>query len=430
VATEIILPKFGFTHEQSQIARWLKHAGDRVEKGEPIVEVTTDKINMEVESPADGILAGLRAKEGDILATTEVLAYVVQPGETPPDVPRPQAAPSRPQMAPAAPIPPPASKMTPVAARLAGKRGLDLNQVSGSGPGGRITRRDVEALQTVPTGRVAATPAARRLAHERGIALAGLSGSGPLGRIQAADVPIQAGQESKPPASQILPLVGMRATIAERMSFSARTAPHFSLQVDVDATQMEALRHRLNEQGPERISPTAVLVKAVASTLAHHPEVNASLEGDAIRLHAGIHLGVAVALPDGLVVPVIHAVEEKTILTIARELRQVTDRARLGRLAQSDLTGGTFTISNLGMYGIDRFTAIINPPESAILAVGRLARRAVPAAESGDEIVVRTMCTLTLSVDHRVLDGAMAARFLDDLCGLLEDPVTLEIPPG
>ncbi len=428
MATEIILPKFGFTHEQSQIARWLKHEGDRVEKGEPVVEVTTDKINMEVEAPEDGILAGLRAREGDTLATTEILAYVVQPGEEPPSAPVPKepAAPE-PHLGPHPASPKPA-RATPLAARIAGQRGLDLNRLSGTGPGGRITRRDVEAVRQALTSRIAATPAARRLAGERHVALSDLSGSGPRGRVQAEDVLSATDPGLATEGAQSIPLVGMRAAIAERMAFSARTAPHFTLQVDVDATRMEALRQRLNQEGSERISATAILVKAVASALAGHPEVNASLEGNVIQLHPEIHVGVAVALQDGLVVPVIHRVQDKSLQAIAGELRQLTERARQGRLGQHDLSGGTFTISNLGMYGIDRFSAIINPPESAILAVGRLARRAIPASDTGDEIVVRTMCTLSLSVDHRVLDGAMAARFLDDLHRLLEMPEALAGP--
>jgi pyruvate dehydrogenase E2 component (dihydrolipoamide acetyltransferase) len=272
---------------------------------------------------------------------------------------------------------------------------------------------------------VAATPAARRLARERNVSLNAVSGSGPRGRVQAQDVMAVTGAapfEGPPSAGELIPLQGMRAAIAERMAYSARTAPHFTLQVDVDATRIEALRKAFNQRTEERISATAILVRACAWALTRHPMVNASLVDQAIQLHQAIDIGVAVAIENGLIVPVIHRPDTKGVEVIAAELRQLTERAQQGRLLQSDLSGGTFTVSNLGMFGIDRFTAIINPPESAILAVGRINRKAVPVSDTGDEIVVRPIMTLTLSVDHRVLDGALASRFLDDLRRGLEEP--------
>lgn len=427
MATEIILPKFGFTHEESQIARWLKQEGDSVEKGEPIVEVTTDKINMEVEAPESGILAGVRAQEGETMATTEIIAYIVQPGEKAPEGPPPKksAATQPPEPAKQAPQEDGRDRVTPVASRLAEARGLNLADVQGTGPGGRITRRDVEAAARPSPRGVAATPAARRLARERNVPLDAATGSGPRGRVQAQDVmALQAtgAFEEPPSAGELIPLQGMRAAIAERMAYSARTAPHFTLQVDVDATRIEALRMAFNQRSEERISATAILVRACAWALSRHPMVNASLVDQAIQLHPAIDIGVAVAIEKGLIVPVIHRPDLKGVEVIAAELRQLTERAQQGRLLQSDLSGGTFTVSNLGMFGIDRFSAIINPPESAILAVGRINRQAVPIFETGDEIAVRPMMTLTLSVDHRVLDGALAARFLDDLRRGLEEP--------
>ena len=428
MATEIILPKFGFTHEESQIARWLKHEGDPVVKGEPIAEVTTDKINMEVEAPNSGILAGVRAKEGETLATTEVLAYVVQPGEMPPQAPA--VAPSGPSRKTARALGAPGGnrdeRATPVAAKLAQERGLDLSSLEGTGPGDRITRKDVEAALPVNPERVAATPAARRLAREQEVDIAGLQGSGPRGRIQAQDIldarPDSAVRPSPPGAGGIIPLQGMRAAIAERMAFSFQTAPHFTLQVDLDASRIEVLRTAHNQWSETHVSATAIVVKVCAWALNRHPQVNASLIENAIHLHPQIDVGVAVALHEGLIVPVVHAADQKGIRAIAEEIGHLTERARAGHLSQGELTGGTFTVSNLGMFGIDRFAAIINPPESAILAVGQISRRAVPAAKSGDALVVRPMMTLTLSVDHRVLDGATAARFLAELRQGLENP--------
>lgn len=438
MAKEVILPKFGFTHEESQIVQWLKHEGEEVEKGDPIVEVTTDKINMEVESPETGILAGVRAGEGDTMAATEILAYIVQPGEEPPSAPPPvrQAPSSAGVDAPASTTeervetkPDGHERATPIAARLAAERGVDLDGLKGSGPRGRITRRDVEAVPDTMGGKVRATPAARRLADERQVDLAALQGSGPRARIQATDVlaaspaTAAASATSAPKAlPEVIPLAGMRATIAERMAFSFQHAPHFTLQVDVDATRLEALRATFNERSEARISATAILVKASAWALTRHPLVNASLVDQSIHVHKEVNIGVAVALDEGLIVPVVHEAHIKGIAVIAAEIRGLAERAQAGRLSQSDLSGGTFTVSNLGMFGIDRFTAIINPPESAILAVGRIERRAVPADTASQAIVVKPMMTLTLSVDHRVLDGASGARFLDDLRQGLEEP--------
>jgi pyruvate dehydrogenase E2 component (dihydrolipoamide acetyltransferase) len=320
---------------------------------------------------------------------------------------------------------------------MAADHGLDLVGVPGTGPGGRINKSDVaaalaraaEPAEGTPDGKVRATPAARRVAREQGIDLQDVAGSGPRGRIQRADVlALPAGPAApEAPGFEIVPLTGMRRTIATRMQHSYQTAPHITLTVEVDMSAAQALRGELNARaevlGLPRVSVTAVLVKVCAWALQRHRWANASLHGEEIHLHQRSNIGVAVALEEGLIVPVIHGAERLGIAEIVVQLSELAERARQRRLTPQDVSGGTFTISNLGMYGIDRFTAILNPPESAILAVGRIVKRHV-VIERGDrdEVAIRPMMNVTLSADHRILDGASAARFLRDVADALEHP--------
>lgn len=446
MAKPIIMPKFGFTQEESTIVQWLKKEGDRVEKGDPIVEVTTDKINMEVEAPADGILGGIRYQEGETVPVTEVIAYILAEGEEAPEPEEKVAAAAPP--APAAKEAPPVAERravsaTPVAQRIAEAKGVDLSAVPGSGPGGKITREDVErylAERGAPPedGKRRATPAARRVAREHGIDLSTVPGSGPRGRVQEADVlaaveRLAVEAPAPPPAPAgisagpvVIPLEGMRKTIAERMQTSAQQAPHIMFTLDVDMSEAIAFREYANQriaEGQPRISMTAVLVKACAWALRQHPMVNSHFDGERILVQNEVNIGVAVALEEGLIVPVVHQADQKGLMQIGAEVADLARRAREGRLRPDDLTGGTFTISNLGMFGVDHFTAIINPPEVAILAVGRIAKRFVP--DENDQPVARPMMTITLSADHRVLDGAMAAGFLATLRQALEMPSTI-----
>lgn len=430
------MPKFGFTQEDGQIVRWLKREGDLVEQGEPIVEVTTDKVNMEVEAPESGVLTGVRAQEGDTVPVTQVIAFVA-PTNLSTSQPANRAT----------------VNATPVAQRIAREHDIDLSGVHGTGAGGRVTRADVEsqlvtvapAPQPSPPGgegdRTRATPNARRLADELGIDLAGVHGSGPRGRVQSSDVleamRVSKGAEeqkgrgehspSAPPPRRTIPYAGMRKTIGARLQHSYQQAPHVTFDVDVDVTRAEALRARANAMTESKrddrvkVSLTAVIVKAAAWALRRHPLLNSrlDLEANHIVLNDEVHVGVAVALDDGLIVPVVRHAERKSVTDIARAIADLTARAKANTLRPDDL-GGTFTISNLGMFGVDRFTAIINPPESAILAVGRVVRRFVP--DANDQPVARPLMTLTLSADHRVVDGAVAARFLADLRDAIESP--------
>ncbi len=450
MAKTIIMPKFGFTQESAEIVRWLKHEGETVEAGDPIAEVTTDKVNMEVEATATGILAGLRFKEGDVVPVTEVIAYVLAPDEK-----VPEATPAAVQVGGEAQVKATAPQeartrvqATPVAEQMAREKGLDLSLVAGSGPGGRVTRGDVEGYLKAAGdvgAKLRATPAARRSAQEMGIELGQVTGSGPRGRVQGEDVRQAAASMAVPAAvpqalfstreAESLPLTGIRRTIAERMQRSAQEAPHIYFEADIDAGSLEDLRQRGNarlsdnqprsvsslvERGQPRISLTALLVRAVAWTLARHLLLNSQLSGDKILLLPDVHVGVAVAAESGLIVPVIHQAGQKSVTQIAAELEDLTARARQGKLLPDDVAGGTFTISNLGMFGVDRFTAIINPPQSAILAVGRMRKMVVPGED--DRPVVRSIMTITLGADHRVVDGAAAARFLADLRECLEHP--------
>lgn len=431
MATEIILPKFGFTLEESQLVAWLKQAGDAVEAGEPIAEVTTDKVNMEVEATADGILAGLRYQEGEMVPVTAVLATILAPGETLP----PKAA----------------SAITPVAARIAQAEGIDVSQIQGSGPGGRITRRDVET--TTPTvsdpapvtaasngrSKIQATPAARRLAAAHKLSLKTVLGSGPNGRIQQTDVeqaianqspiaPQPAAPEPETAAFSRHAFSTMRRTIAHNMQQSKLNAPHVPFQIDVEMTAVLQLTDQANElmhRGENVVTVTAVLTKMVAWALRRHPLLNSHIGDSEWRQFSDANIGIAVALPEGLIVPVVHQANRKGIEALSAEIRDVARRARENKLRPADLQDGTFTISNLGMFGVDRFAAIINPPQVGILAVGQTSRRFVP--DANDQPVLRPICTFTLSVDHRLVDGAVAAQFLADLRRVVEQPALLSL---
>ena len=440
----IILPKFGFTLETADIVKWLKHEGETVRSGDPICEVTTDKVNMEVEAPEAGTLYNLLYAEGATVPVTQVICYLLRPGEAPPagGMTAPAAAPAIP--AEAAPVATPAAaahKATPVAQRMAEAAQVDLAQIQGTGPGSRVTRRDVEtALAATPSepGKVRATPAARHIAEQAGVDLQTVAGTGPRGRIQAHDV--QQALTAAPPAAAAAPPVpvatsagaddmprtvkmeGMRRTIANRLQKSFQTAPHIFFEADIDMTGIEGLRARLKARN-EKLSVTAIVVKAVAGVLLRHPDLNTTTDGENISFWPTANIGVAVALEAGLIVPVVHHAERLSLRAIQSRIDDAAARARQNALGVADMVDGTFTISNLGMFGVDRFTAIINPPQTAILAVGRTTRQFVP--DEAGQPMLKSFLTITLSADHRVVDGATAAQFMADLRNVLEDPALL-----
>jgi pyruvate dehydrogenase E2 component (dihydrolipoamide acetyltransferase) len=438
----IIMPKFGFTLESCDIVEWLKHEGDSVRSGDPICEVTTDKVNMEVEAPEAGTLWNLLYKAGDTVPVTEVICYLLQPGEAAPEkMVAPAATPV--QTTQAAPVESESARpvtATPLARRVAEQAGVDLTAVTGTGPQNRITRRDVEAVSVSVTagpsepGKVRATPAARALAEQSGVDLRTVTGSGPRGRVQGTDV--QAVIDAVPSVSNTAPVVpptagaaprvvkleGMRKTIATRLQKSFQTAPHIFFDAQVDTAGIDALRAKLKARN-EKLSVTAVLVKACAWALLRHPWLNATIDGETVSLWPTVNVGVAVALDNGLIVPVVHGADSLPMSAIQPKVDDLAARARMNKLTLPELADGTFTISNLGMYGVDRFTAIINPPQVAILAVGRTQRLFVP--DEQDQPTLKSFMQLTLSADHRVIDGAQAAQFLNDLRMVLEDPALL-----
>jgi pyruvate dehydrogenase E2 component (dihydrolipoamide acetyltransferase) len=437
MAEPIIMPKFEMSQEIGTIVEWSKKEGDKVEKGEPILVVETDKVTMDVECPASGVLAGLRGKPGESIPVTEIIGYVLQPGEelpisetvsdAPPSVSANQSA-----------SPERTIDATPVAQRMAEKTGVDVTTIQGSGPGGRVTKADVESvlaktaeieeLQSVgDTGKVRATPAARRVARENEIELGSVPGSGPRERVQAADVlravaSATTGQQQK--GMQSIPFTGMRKKIADRMTVSYQTAPHIYMTLKAEMSAFEDFRERLNEraksQGVAHLSATVLLVKAVSWALLRNPVINSALHGDTIDILPETNIGVAVALDGGLIVPVVKNAEQLCLSDLAENVADLVSRARTGDLVPSDVVNGTFTITNLGAFGIEQFTAIINPGQTGILAVGAIQDEVVPDGEGG--IAVLPMMHMTLGLDHRVADGASGARFLADLRDVLQEP--------
>ncbi len=445
-----IMPKFDMDQENATISSWEKHEGDLVKVDQTVLIVETSKVAIEVPSPGTGTLAGIRFQPGDVVPVATVIAYILKEGETKADLPREDVPVPVPLAAaavgglPSTTAPHAAAVATPVAARMAKEKGVDLSKVLADGE--RITRQDVEkylAAQsasptvTVPASRVtvAATPAARRLAREMEVELQNVDGSGPRGRVQASDVAAltprskSSGSTSAAGwASQAVPLAGMRQRIAERMTSSFHDAPHISLMVEADASALETARQHLGAMAETdaagKVTLTVLLVKIVAWALRRNPYVNASLLDDQIHLWQDVNVGVATALPDGLIVPVVHQADKLSIRDLTLTLADLTARAKASKLELADVQHPTFTISNLGMFGIRQFRAIINPPESAILAVGALVRKPV-VINDRDEIAVRPILTLTLSADHRVIDGAVAAVFLRDLVQGIEAPALL-----
>jgi pyruvate dehydrogenase E2 component (dihydrolipoamide acetyltransferase) len=440
------MPKFDMDQEKATIVSWSKKEGDLIKFDESVLTVETDKVAIDVPAPATGRLAGILFKDGDVVPVTQVIAYILKEGETLADLPRdaaPTTAVTETVSVPAAAAPAVAAlAATPVAARMAREEGIDLSRVPAVGD--KITREDVERFiaSQKEAGRVtvAATPAARRVARETGVSLDAVSGTGPRGRVQSMDVvaavPARAPAKPAPAAAstangreaEVVPLTSIHRTIAERMQQSFQEAPHIALTVEVDMTEAENARKRLNLQAEKmkqpRITVTALLIKVAAWALQRNPYINASFNGDSISLWKDVNIGVATAAPQGLVVPVIKGADQLGVAEINNRLTDLAERARDNKLRLEDVQGGTFTISNLGMFGIRQFRAVINPPESAILAVGTLVRRPIVADEQ-DRVEVRPLLSLTLSADHRVIDGVVAARFLADLVAGLESPALL-----
>ena len=455
MATEMILPVLGMAQDTGKIVQWLKAEGQPVKKGEPVVEVETDKATVELEAPADGVLANVTAAEGEEVPVGQVIATILAPGEALPKQTTPISTTSRAQVETPAgePVTPaaqsaskPGAAASPLASRIAAEYNVDLQAITPTGR--RIQKADVlsylqnqEKTEPVPDAArlLAASPKARRLAAEQGKDLAAIAGTGPGGAVLAADVltaPIQAGngQAVAPPTGEkTMSPVGAPTgeaistiwrIMAERTTQSWTSVPHIFLMREVNASRLIAWREQLLKRPSafEKITYTDLLVKVVAAALRQHPRINASWSNGTITLNNEVNVGLAAATEDGLVVPVIHRADELGIGEIAKRRKELVTRAQAGKLRPQDIQGGTFTISNLGMYGIDAFTAIVNAPQAAILAVSRMADRVVAV---GGQAVVQPMIVFSLSCDHRVIDGARGAQFLATLAELIEEPLGL-----
>ena len=382
--------------EAGTIVRWLKSEGDMIEKGEPLYELDTDKVTQEVEADAGGVLLKILAGEGEEIEVGKRIAVIGEEGEE-------VAAEPEPEPEPKAEEPAKVPKPEPL-------------------PAERIEAPQ-EPEPSRADGRIKASPLARRIARERSIHLESLTGTGPDGRIVAEDVeraaaapaPAHAPAAAAPLEAEVVPLTSLRKTIARRLT-EAWEAPAFQISMSADMTRAQELHDRLREQG---VSVTDILTKFAAVALLRHREVNAHFADDELRIFPNAHVGLAVATERGLIVPVQREVERKSLVQIAAERKELVQRTREGKLSQDDLEGGTFTISNLGMYGVEIFTAVLNPPQAAILAVGAIEEK--PVVANGD-FVGRPLMAMTLTCDHRAVDGAKAAEFLRELKTLLEEP--------
>ena len=384
------MPALEMAQETGKLISWLKKEGDSVAKGEPLLEIETDKAVMEIESPGDGVLAGVKVQPGADVPVGRTIAWIVRPGEVPP----------------ADEVATASGRKTPAVAPPVVSSRVPVNQSAESS-----------------TQAIRISPKARRLANEHGINPAAVCGSGANGEILASD--ILAAAESTATASPAIVNSGspIARLMAERTTQSWTTVPHFFVVREADAVALSEARKKLGAEFETsrglKLTYTDLLVALVARVLVKHPRMNASWTGEGVRVNAEINVGLAMAVEDGVVAPVIHNADKVKLIEIATQRRDLTERARSGKLRPSDLTGGTFTISNLGMFGVDAFTAIIIPPQAAILAVGRIVDRVVPVEGRAE---IRPMMTLTLSSDHRVVDGARAAEFLRDLVEAIGSP--------
>jgi pyruvate dehydrogenase E2 component (dihydrolipoamide acetyltransferase) len=440
VAEQILMPQLGASMEKGTILKWFKKEGESIKAGEPLLEVMTDKTNIEVEAEFSGTIIKIYNQEEEEVPVLQVIGFIGEAGEefredldkksllhenetnienltvTSSNVKFEIDGLSK-------------ARRTPAARKFAALNQINLKNIKGSGLNGRIHRSDVEKYLAESSTVIKATPLARKIAEDQHIPLNELKGTGVHGKIVQKDV-INKVQSLTTPSisdeSHTQKLEGMRKVIAQRMVQSAFTAPHVTLTSEVDMLNVKEVRNQLlpiiQELTGERLSYTEILMKAVSKTLERHPIINASLQNDSIIYHKKINIGLAVSVPNGLVVPVIENVDQLGLSALTKECKQISKSARTGKLKPDQLTGSTFTISNLGMYAVDSMTPIINQPESAILAVGQIKDK--PVGVNGS-IQLRPMMTLNLSIDHRIIDGAPAAAFLTELKELLENPTLL-----
>ena len=381
---EIIMPKLGQTVEESTVGKWLKKEGDKVEKGDVLLEITTDKATLEVESFANGVLRKIVHKDGDIVPVLTVIGYIAGSMD--------EEIPERPE-------------------KEFHEEEKEEEETSAKEPVSEV--QDKSGIEEV---RVKISPLAKKLAKEKGVDITRVNGTGPGGRIVKED--ILAFGEAEKIVAKTIPLSGLRKVIAQRLQESKQTIPHFYLSTEIDMTECVKARA---EKSPKPAFDD-IIIKASALAISENPEMNSSFKGDSIEIVGDINIGLAVAVDDGLVVPVIRNADKLAISDISKKRDELVRKARERKLLPSDYEGGTFTISNLGMFEIDNFSAIINPPQSAILAIGRIKQK--PVIIDGN-IGIRSMMQVTASFDHRCIDGVLGAKFLQKLKYYLEDPKTL-----
>ncbi|WP_027283875.1 pyruvate dehydrogenase complex dihydrolipoamide acetyltransferase [Rubritepida flocculans] len=433
MATNILMPALSPTMTEGTLARWLKKEGEAIKAGDVIAEIETDKATMEVEAVDEGVLGKILVPGGtEGVKVNEVIAVLVAPGEAVPGgpapaAPKPASAPApvpaaAPASTPAAPAAAPAGNRdrvfaSPLARRMAQQAGLDLTTVTGSGPQGRIVKADVEAAMNRP----AAPTRAAAPVTVAAVAPAPVAAPAPRPAPSAARAAIAAPHEAVPHST-------MRKVISRRLSESKASIPHFYVAMDIELDALLKLRAELNAQAPKegpgafRLSVNDLIIKACAVALRRHPGVNASWTEEAILRFSDVDISVAVAIPEGLITPIVKRADQKGLATISNEMKDLAARAKAGRLKPEEFQGGGFSISNMGMYGVSHFAAIINPPQAGILAVGAGEQR--PVVKNG-ALAIATVMTCQLSVDHRVIDGALAAEFMQTLKGLIENPLSL-----
>ena len=446
MAKKMVMPLLGQTMEEGTIIKWFKNEGDQIKAGEPLLEVLTDKVNMEVEAPESGVLRKILAQPDDVIPVKDPIAVIgtadepiddllgpskpaAREGEAPSE-PTPARkreaagegeAPAEPAAVPAAPV---GGRIfsSPAARRVARERGIDIAALAGrgTGPGGRIIEKDV-VRYAASAPRL--TPLAGKIAADLGVQVGSVEGTGIGRRVTSEDIRRAAAPPRGPSIGGVIPFTGLRKAVAQAVAASAQSAVHVTLVAEVDMTECVRMRESMladiEARYGVRISYTDIIVMAVARAIEDKPIVNSSLQGDQIVIHDRINIGIATAIEGGLVVPVVKDVASKTIPRISAEIKELVGRARAGKAHGDDFRGGTFTITNLGVYGIDSFDPVITPGQSAILGVCRITEK--PAVFQG-RIEIRSMMSLCLSFDHRVMDGAPAAEYLARLRQILESP--------
>jgi pyruvate dehydrogenase E2 component (dihydrolipoamide acetyltransferase) len=434
MATQVVMPKLSPTMEEGQVARWLKKEGDKVSMGEPIAEIDTDKATMEMQALSAGVLRKVLVQEGESAPLGQPIAIIGEPDEDistllksePASAPAKEKAELRTKLPESEAVPaveqkeaapqpeiarevqtdgkrPAGGRMlvSPIAARMAAESGVDLKSVKGSGPSGRIIKRDIEEAMKAPKAASSGVPQLRPLALPKG----------------------QPGATYGPSAYRDEPMSEMRRTIAKRLVTSLGPVPHFFLTTEIEMDRAADMRQQINTLYPDaKVSINDIIIKVAAVALIQHPQVNASFQDKTVRHYENADIGVAVATENGLITPIVRAADVKSLLDIATEVRELAGRARTRKLKPEEYLGATFSISNLGMFGIDEFTAVINPPEAAILAVGAMKPKPIVRE---DQIEIHQMMRVTMSCDHRVVDGVVGAQFLQTFKQILENPLYL-----